>query len=455
MPSVSNTARIGPPAMMPVPGGAARRKTLPAPWRPCTSWWSVRPSRSGTRMRPRLAASVALRIASGTSRALPWPKPTRPFSSPTTTSAAKPKRRPPFTTLATRLMWTSLSVNSLSRSSRSRRCGSRAMILFQLVFVLQFQSCRSSSEIEAALARGVGQRLDPAVIEIAAAIEHDLLYALRRRPLGEPLSDRLRRLDVGTGLEAVAHVLFQRGGRRQRLAFRIVDHLRVDVLRRTENRKPRALAGGATDVPPHLRHSPQRTINNCRHRALPSLLLAFLAEDVFARVFHALALVWLRLAEGTDFCGDVPDLLAVDAGDDDLGGLGHRDRDALRGRVHDIVAVAELDLQVLALQGGAIADAGNLEPALEPLGHTRHHVGEQGTVGAPHGAGALGVDARIDLDLGALHLGRHVAVEHERKRALGAFHVDDLPVHAGGDAGGDRNRFFSDTRHDLIPVASD
>src|SRR5712692_7918659 len=31
MPSVSNTARIGPPAMMPVPGGAARRNTLPAP----------------------------------------------------------------------------------------------------------------------------------------------------------------------------------------------------------------------------------------------------------------------------------------------------------------------------------------------------------------------------------------------------------------------------------------
>src|SRR5712691_4292013 len=132
MPSVSNTARIGPPAMMPVPGGAARRKTFPAPWRPCTSWCSVRPSRSGTRMRPRLAASVALRIASGTSRALPCPKPTRPFSSPTTTSAANPKRRPPFTTLATRLMWTSLSVNSLS--SRSRWRGSRAMILIQLVF---------------------------------------------------------------------------------------------------------------------------------------------------------------------------------------------------------------------------------------------------------------------------------------------------------------------------------
>ena len=34
MPSVSNTARIGPPAMMPVPAGAARSITLPAPQRP-------------------------------------------------------------------------------------------------------------------------------------------------------------------------------------------------------------------------------------------------------------------------------------------------------------------------------------------------------------------------------------------------------------------------------------
>src|SRR5262245_10098990 len=231
MPSVSNTARIGPPAMMPVPGGAARRNTRPAPWRPATSWCSVRPSRSGTRMRPRLAASVALRIASGTSRALPWPKPTRPFSSPTTTSAAKPKRRPPFTTLATRLMWTSLSVNSLSRSSRSRRSrGSRAIMsvqLFSLVLLL---------EAEPALARGVGQRLDAPVIEIAAAVEHHLFDVLRSRPLGQELSDRLGGRNVGAGLHASAHVLLDRRRRHQCLAFGVVDHLRVDVLRRAEHR---------------------------------------------------------------------------------------------------------------------------------------------------------------------------------------------------------------------------
>src|SRR5690606_3953752 len=37
MPRVSKTARIGPPAMMPVPAGAARRTTRPAPQRPATS----------------------------------------------------------------------------------------------------------------------------------------------------------------------------------------------------------------------------------------------------------------------------------------------------------------------------------------------------------------------------------------------------------------------------------
>ena len=73
MPSVSNTARSGPPAMMPVPATAVRSTTLPAPKRPSMSWCKVRPSFIGTRIRPRLARSVALRIASGTSRALPAP----------------------------------------------------------------------------------------------------------------------------------------------------------------------------------------------------------------------------------------------------------------------------------------------------------------------------------------------------------------------------------------------
>src|SRR5690349_15589706 len=72
-PNASKIARTGPPAMMPVPGTAARITTRPAPKWPSESWCRVRPSRSGTRIIVRLACSVALRIASGTSRALPEP----------------------------------------------------------------------------------------------------------------------------------------------------------------------------------------------------------------------------------------------------------------------------------------------------------------------------------------------------------------------------------------------
>src|SRR6516165_10633269 len=234
MPSVSNTARIGPPAMMPVPGGAARRNTRPAPWRPATSWCSVRPSRSGTRMRPRLAASVALRIASGTSRALPWPKPTRPFWSPITTRAAKPKRLPPLTTFATRLMWTSLSTNSLSRSSRSLlrsrppRSRSPAMA-FSVSLKIQL-------EAQSAFARGIRERLDAAVIEVTAAIEHDLGDAVLHRTFRQKLADRLGGVDVRPGLAALAHRLLQRRCRRKRHALEVIDDLGVDVLGRAEHR---------------------------------------------------------------------------------------------------------------------------------------------------------------------------------------------------------------------------
>ena len=56
---------------MPVPAGAERTLTLPAPKRPLPSWCRVRPSLSGTRTIFFLAEAVALVMASGTSRALP------------------------------------------------------------------------------------------------------------------------------------------------------------------------------------------------------------------------------------------------------------------------------------------------------------------------------------------------------------------------------------------------
>ena len=62
----------------------------------------------------RLAASTAFRTASLTSLALPVAMPTLVLPSPTATSALNENRRPPFTTLATRLMAMTFSTWSLS-----------------------------------------------------------------------------------------------------------------------------------------------------------------------------------------------------------------------------------------------------------------------------------------------------------------------------------------------------
>src|SRR5690242_20596173 len=134
------------------------------------------------------------------------------------------------------------------------------------------------------------------------------------------------------------------------------------------------------------------------------LLLAFLAEDVLAGVLHALALVRLRLAEAADLRRHLADLLAVDAGDDHLGRLRRRNRDAGRDRVDHVMAVAERDLQVLALHGGAVADAGDLELLLESLGDACDEVRHQRARGPPHGACALALVARIDLDAALVQL---------------------------------------------------
>ena len=177
MPSVSNTARIGPPAMMPVPAGAERSVTWPAPKWPL----DVVMQRAALAQRHADHAALGLlgrladrlrhlaRLAGAVADAA--------LPSPTTTIAAKPKRRPPFTTFATRLMVTSLSISSLSSSRSSRPIAiARGHGRNRRVNV----PCANSSERQAALAGGVGQRLDAAVIHVAAAVEHDFLR--RRRP---------------------------------------------------------------------------------------------------------------------------------------------------------------------------------------------------------------------------------------------------------------------------------
>ena len=125
MPAHSSTARTGPPAITPVPGAAGRSRTTPAAFSPCTGCGMV-PWMRGT------AEEVLLGLLDTLGdrrRAPPWPCRSRrrpvPSPSPTTTSAVKLKRRPPLTTLATRLIATTRSMYAALLGRRRRRDGRR------------------------------------------------------------------------------------------------------------------------------------------------------------------------------------------------------------------------------------------------------------------------------------------------------------------------------------------
>src|SRR6185437_2556942 len=152
----------------------------------------------------------------------------------------------------------------------------------------------------------------------------------------------------------------------------------------------------------------------------------------------------LRRTPAADFGRHLADLLLVDAGDDDLGRLRRRDRDALRDRIVDVVREAELQIELLALHRRAIADAGDLQLLLETLGHSGHQIGDLRARGAPQRARALALAARLDRDDALVELDRDVVGQHRLQGAFRPLHLDGLAFHVGGDAGGDRDRFVAD-----------
>src|ERR1041385_1851331 len=209
MPADSTTARTAPPAMRPVPSGAGLSSTLPEPNLP-TTWCGMVVPFSGTRMRLFFAASMPFLIAEGTSFALPTPKPTTPWPSPTTTSALKLRFLPPLTTFVTRLMETTVSLISSCEASTFSR----------LRFI-----CAIGLELQTCFARGVRNSLHASVIEESVAVEHDALDALVDEALGDGAADRLGARDVAAALfllQGSLHVRFHRRRRRDGAAGHVV-----------------------------------------------------------------------------------------------------------------------------------------------------------------------------------------------------------------------------------------
>ncbi len=117
-PRASITALTAPPAITPAPACAGFNKTREAPNLVRTLWCIVLPF-NGIVTMFRRAIALPFLTASGTATPLPKPMPTRPLPSPTTTIALKWRFLPPFTTLATLLIWTTRSWNSLPSASKS------------------------------------------------------------------------------------------------------------------------------------------------------------------------------------------------------------------------------------------------------------------------------------------------------------------------------------------------
>src|SRR5271170_6871711 len=115
----------------------------------------------------------------------------------------------------------------------------RAAALSDFALSEQHGCSDSALETQPALACRIGQRLDAAVIEIMAAVEHHFL-------------DAFGGADIGAGLEAAAQVFFERGRGRDRRSVLVVDHLGVNVLRRPKHRQARTQArrrlDGASDA---------------------------------------------------------------------------------------------------------------------------------------------------------------------------------------------------------------
>src|SRR5690348_17717491 len=114
-----------------------------------------------------------------------------------------------------------------------------------------------------------------------------------------------------------------------------------------------------------------------RRRASLTVRLGTLADlpaDVLALVADALALVRLGRAHLADLGGRLADHLLVGSLDEHLRRRRHLEGDAGAGLDRDRVRVADAELEVGALERGAVADALDLELLLEALGDPLDHV---------------------------------------------------------------------------------
>src|SRR6202171_440996 len=188
---------------------------------------------------------MALRIAMGTSRALPMPKPALPFWSPTTTRAEKLRFLPPLTTLVTRWMATTWSFKLLALTWIFRRT---ARVSLRICFDI-------SLEFQPRFPGRSGQGFHSSVIHVTAAIDHALLDPGGAGTLSDLFPDHFGGCHVASALDILARVLVERTCRGKRAPAAVINDLRVNLTIRAIHAKPRPL-GRTRNACPHAKVNP-------------------------------------------------------------------------------------------------------------------------------------------------------------------------------------------------------
>src|SRR5262249_10459275 len=153
------------------------------------------------------------------------------------------------------------------------------------------------------------------------------------------------------------------------------------------------------------------------------------------------------LAERADHRRHLPDTLPVGTTDGDRRRPLAGNLDIGRDREMNVVAVAELQHQILALNRGAIADAVDLEIYGVALADAVHHVVDERARRAPGHTGTLRLVLRLNRDLALGDRRVDIAAQRHRQGAELALRRQDAARDIDSDVLRDWDGEFSDSRH--------
>src|SRR5579862_652864 len=158
----------------------------------------------------------------------------------------------------------------------------------------------------------------------------------------------------------------------------------------------------------------------------------FLADDLFARVTNALALVWLGRVVAADVRRDLADDFLVDPFDLDLRVFRDGYLDVRRDGEKDGVREAEAQVKVLSLHGGLETDALDFQILGETVGDAADHVRDEAAGEAVQGFHLPDFVLALDLDLVVVDAGLYPLRQGPTQFPLRPFDVD-FPLARDGE----------------------